>query len=64
MYDDSGAIGRRYRRQDEIGTPFCITVDGQTLQDETVTIRDRDSMLQERINISQIVPYLKEKLSL
>ncbi len=62
MYDDSGAIGRRYRRQDEIGTPFCITVDGDTLKDETVTIRDRDSMKQIRINISQIVDYLKKNL--
>src|SRR5690348_1609911 len=49
FYDESGAIGRRYRRQDEIGTPFCITVDGQTLQDNTVTIRDRDTLLQERV---------------
>jgi glycyl-tRNA synthetase len=49
FYDESGAIGRRYRRQDEIGTPFCITVDGQTMQDNTVTIRDRDTLLQERV---------------
>ena len=49
FYDESGAIGRRYRRQDEIGTPFCITVDGQTLVDHTVTIRDRDTLLQERV---------------
>ncbi|HEV8236524.1 MAG TPA: glycine--tRNA ligase, partial [Gemmatimonadaceae bacterium] len=49
FYDESGAIGRRYRRQDEIGTPYCITVDGQTMQDGTVTIRDRDTLLQERI---------------
>jgi glycyl-tRNA synthetase len=49
FYDVSGAIGRRYRRQDEIGTPFCITVDGQTMQDNTVTIRDRDTLLQERV---------------
>ncbi|MGQ9818484.1 MAG: glycine--tRNA ligase [Candidatus Kapaibacteriales bacterium] len=61
-YDTSGAIGRRYRRQDEIGTPFCITVDGTSLIDNTVTIRERDSMLQERINISQINNYLFEKL--
>jgi glycyl-tRNA synthetase len=49
FYDESGAIGRRYRRQDEIGTPFCITIDGQTMQDNTVTIRDRDTLLQERV---------------
>jgi glycyl-tRNA synthetase len=49
FYDESGAIGRRYRRQDEIGTPYCITVDGQTMQDGTVTIRDRDSLQQERV---------------
>ena len=50
-FDDSQAIGRRYRRQDEIGTPFCVTVDFQTLQDATVTVRDRDSMRQERCAI-------------
>ena len=49
FYDDSGAVGRRYRRQDEAGTPYCITVDSQTLQDQTVTVRERDSMKQERI---------------
>ena len=48
-YDEKGAIGRRYRRQDEAGTPFCITVDGQTLTDDTVTIRDRDSCRQWRV---------------
>lgn len=62
MYDVSGAIGRRYRRQDEIGTPYCITIDGQSLLDGTVTVRSRDSMLQERINISQINNYLFDKL--
>ncbi len=62
QYDDSGAIGRRYRRQDEIGTPFCITVDGQTLMDNTVTIRDRDSMNQIRINIDKIKNYLIDNL--
>lgn len=51
LYDDSGAVGRRYRRQDEIGTPWCVTVDGQSLQDRTVTVRDRDSMAQERLPI-------------
>ena len=62
FYDDSGAVGRRYRRQDEVGTPYCITVDSQTLQDETVTVRDRDSMQQERISTDAIVRYLRDKL--
>jgi glycyl-tRNA synthetase len=53
-YDDSGAIGRRYRRQDEIGTPFAITVDYDTLEEKTVTLRDRDTMLQVRIAIDRI----------
>jgi len=63
QYDISGAIGRRYRRQDEIGTPFCITVDGISLIDGTVTIRERDSMLQDRININRIKEYIDNKLS-
>ncbi|RKZ30197.1 glycine--tRNA ligase [bacterium] len=54
FYDDGGSIGRRYRRQDEAGTPFCVTVDGQTLEDETVTIRERDTMVQVRVKISEI----------
>ncbi len=54
FYDESGSIGRRYRRQDEIGTPFCITVDGDTLKDKTVTIRDRDSMKQRRVKIDKL----------
>ena len=62
-YDDSGAIGRRYRRQDEIGTPFCITVDFDTLDDNAVTIRERDSMQQERIPLDTVVGYIAEKLS-
>ena len=62
FYDDSGAVGRRYRRQDETGTPFCITVDSQTLQDQTVTIRDRDSMQQERIASERVYEYLMNKL--
>jgi glycyl-tRNA synthetase len=62
FYDDSGAVGRRYRRQDEAGTPFCITVDSQTLEDQSVTVRDRDSMLQERVAVSQLKPYLRDKL--
>jgi glycyl-tRNA synthetase len=62
FYDDGGAIGRRYRRQDEIGTPFCITVDGDTIKDGTVTIRERDSTEQERINIEAVEDYLRAKL--
>lgn len=54
MWDDHGNIGKRYRRQDEIGTPWCVTVDFQTLEDETVTRRDRDSLKQERLKVSQI----------
>lgn len=56
-YDDGGAIGKRYRRQDEIGTPYCITVDHQTLEDGTVTIRDRDTMEQKRIKIEEIAQH-------
>jgi len=62
FYDDSGAVGRRYRRQDEAGTPFCVTVDSQSLQDQTVTIRERDSMKQDRIAISNIRTYIAERL--
>lgn len=62
FYDDKGAVGRRYRRQDEAGTPFCITVDTQTLEDQTVTIRERDSMEQERISIDKLLFYFIEKL--
>lgn len=62
FYDDSGAVGRRYRRQDEIGTPFCITIDSQTLADQTVTIRDRDSMKQDRVALSAVLAYLRERL--
>src|ERR1044071_4594353 len=54
VYDQSGAIGRRYRRQDEAGTPFCITVDGDTMKDGTVTIRDRDTLKQERVPIGEV----------
>ena len=61
-YDDSGAIGRRYRRQDEIGTPFCITVDFDSLEDKAVTIRERDSMAQERIPMEKVPGYLFERL--
>ncbi|WP_026476312.1 glycine--tRNA ligase [Alkaliphilus transvaalensis] len=61
-YDEAGSIGKRYRRHDEIGTPFCITVDFDTLEDQTVTIRHRDSMEQERIAINELEAYLEEKL--
>jgi glycyl-tRNA synthetase len=63
FYDDSGAIGRRYRRQDEVGTPYCITVDSETLQNRTVTVRDRDSMQQERVAIDRLKDYFTSKLS-
>lgn len=63
QYDTSGAIGRRYRRQDEIGTPFCVTVDGQSLEDNTVTIRERNSMNQDRISIELIANYINDKLA-
>ena len=63
FFDDKGAVGRRYRRQDEAGTPFCITVDTQTLSDQTVTIRERDSMEQVRVSSDKILMYLLEKLS-
>jgi glycyl-tRNA synthetase len=62
FYDESGSIGRRYRRMDEIGTPFCITVDYQTLQDNTVTIRDRDTMAQERVKISELEQILHQRI--
>jgi glycyl-tRNA synthetase len=62
FYDDGGSIGRRYRRQDEAGTPFCVTVDSQTLQDETVTVRDRDSMAQERVSMGRLEAYLRERV--
>jgi len=61
-YDESGSIGKRYRRQDEIGTPFCITVDFDTLEDNTVTVRDRDSMEQVRIPVDQLEKYIEEKI--
>jgi glycyl-tRNA synthetase len=62
QYDETGSIGRRYRRQDEIGTPYCITPDFQSLEDGTVTVRDRDSMTQERIPISDLVPWLQGQI--
>jgi glycyl-tRNA synthetase len=61
-YDDAGAIGRRYRRQDEVGTPFCVTVDFDSLEDRQVTVRERDSMAQDRLPIDSLVGYLRERL--
>ena len=61
-FDDSGAIGRRYRRQDEIGTPYCVTVDFDSLEDNAVTVRDRDSMQQERVAIDELYAYLATRL--
>jgi len=62
-YDESQSIGKRYRRQDEIGTPYCVTVDFDTLNDKAVTVRDRDTMQQERIAISELKNYLMGKLT-
>jgi glycyl-tRNA synthetase len=64
QYDDKDSIGRRYRRQDAIGTPYCITIDHQTLDDRTVTIRYRDSMEQDRVMIDQLQDIIKEKVSI
>jgi len=64
FYDDSGAIGRRYRRQDEVGTPFGITIDGESLTNATVTVRDRDTLQQERVEVGQLKDYLTRKLVL
>ena len=63
FYDESGAIGRRYRRQDEVGTPFCLTVDGQSTQDGTVTVRDRDSLQQVRIASDRVAAYIAERIA-
>ncbi|HEX6940928.1 MAG TPA: glycine--tRNA ligase [Longimicrobiales bacterium] len=62
QYDDSGSIGKRYRRQDEAGTPFAVTVDGQTLEDDTVTVRDRDTLRQERIAVDRVLDYIRERI--
>jgi glycyl-tRNA synthetase len=63
FYDDSGAIGRRYRRQDEIGTPFCITIDGESAGDDTVTVRERDTLKQERVATAQLASYIGERIA-
>jgi glycyl-tRNA synthetase len=61
-YDETGAIGKRYRRQDEIGTPFCVTFDFDSLEDNSVTVRERDGMSQERVGLDGLTRYLEEKL--
>ncbi|HAC90812.1 MAG TPA: glycine--tRNA ligase, partial [Planctomycetaceae bacterium] len=62
FYDEKGAVGRRYRRQDEVGTPYCITVDGQSLNDRTVTIRDRDTLEQVRVRVDDVVSDIESRL--
>jgi glycyl-tRNA synthetase len=62
-FDDASAIGRRYRRQDEIGTPYCVTIDFETLNDQAVTVRERDSMKQERVGIDSLIAYLSERIA-
>ena len=61
-YDESGSIGKRYRREDEIGTPFCVTIDFDTLENETVTIRDRDTMEQIRLPIDELSSYISKAI--
>ena len=61
-YDESGSIGKRYRRQDAIGTPYCITIDEDTLTNNTVTIRDRDTMEQIKLNIDEVENYISSKI--
>jgi glycyl-tRNA synthetase len=63
FYDESAAIGRRYRRQDEVGTPYCITIDGQTTQDGTVTIRERDTLKQERVAADQVASIIRQRIA-
>jgi glycyl-tRNA synthetase len=62
FYDESAAIGRRYRRQDEVGTPFGITIDGETLKDGVVTIRHRDTMLQDKVKVAEIESWLRQAI--
>ena len=62
-YDETGSIGKRYRRQDVIGTPFCITVDDETINNNTVTIRDRDSMKQVTVPVSEVSNYINSKIT-
>ena len=62
QFDDNGNIGKRYRRQDEIGTPYCVTVDFQTLEDDTVTVRDRDTVKQARVKVGELIDYITKEL--
>jgi len=61
-FDETGSIGKRYRRQDEIGTPYCVTIDFDSLEDGCVTVRERDSMEQTRMPISEVVNFMREKI--
>ena len=62
-FDDNGNVGKRYRRQDEIGTPYCVTVDFDSLEDKAVTVRDRDTMKQERMKIEELGEYFKKNIN-
>ena len=62
FYDESAAIGRRYRRLDEVGTPFCVTIDGETLTQDTVTVRHRDTMQQDRVKLSELSTFLTQSI--
>ena len=62
-YDEAGNIGKRYRRYDEIGVPYCVTVDFETLDDQAVTVRERDTMQQERVKLDQLVDYFRKRLT-
>ncbi len=62
-YDESGSIGKRYRRQDEVGTPFCITIDSESVSADSVTVRDRDTLAQDRVSTSEVARYLHDKLA-
>ena len=64
QYDEKDSIGKRYRRQDAIGTPFCVTVDGDTLNDNTVTLRYRDSMKQERVSVEKLRGIIEDRVSI
>ena len=64
VYDDTGGIGKLYARQDEIGTPSCVTIDHQSLEDESVTVRDRDTWEQERVKVADLSAHLKRKLGM
>ena len=62
-YDDGGSIGRRYRRQDEIGTPWCVTIDHESVENRTVTVRERDSLSQERVAVDELAAELRQRLA-